>query len=480
MNLHDLGIGPRLTLAFLSVALLTLASGVIGLVGFWQASTAAETLVENTEMIRTVQEIRVSVGPLLAPVGDFLLNGDPVAHERYGDTLDQVRTTIDAYQEAHQDHSHTAEHSRSAAAMIERTKGDIQQLERLGETLFATADNQQAMSRMAEMAVILEQVNEQLNELLVNAEEDIRSAHAVHTTSQYSAYAGLTVSAVLAVSLAVLLAIVFTRSIGQPLTRLADAADRIAGGDIATPIDVEGAGEIGQLANSFERMRLTIVHERGQVRLLAVLEERDRIGREMHDGLAQVLGYVNTKALAVREFLQHGKVDKADGQILELVSAAREAYTDAREMIVGLRMNEIRKRSFAALVEEYIERFKRQSGISVRLEILPTWDDTVLPEKAKIQSLRIVQEALTNVRKHSQANQVDITLKAERNSAQIVVKDNGCGFLLSRLLRPDFSRYGLRTMRERAQAVGGTLRIESAPGEGTRIVVSLPLDIEET
>ncbi len=431
-------------------------------------------------MIRTVQEIRVTVGPLLTPVGEFLLNGDPLARERYEGTLDQVGATIDAYQEAHQDHSHTAEHRRSAAAMIERTEGDIQQLDQLGVALFATADSQQAKVIMAEMAVILEQVNEQLNELLVNAEEDIRSAQAAHTASQYSAYAGLTVSAVLAFSLAVVLAIVFTRSIGRPLTRLADAADRIAGGDIATPIIEEGAGEIGRLAKSFERMRLTIVHERGQVRLLAVLEERDRIGREMHDGLAQVLGYVNTKALAVREFLQHGKVDEADGQILELVSAAREAYTDAREMIVGLRMNDIRKRSFATLVEEYIDRFKRQSGISVRLEILPSWDDAALPEKAKIQSLRIVQEALTNVRKHSQASQVAITLKSDPSSAQIVIEDNGCGFLLSRLLRPDFSRYGLRTMRERAQAVGGTLRIESAPGEGTRIVASLPLEIEES
>ena len=242
---------------------------------------------------------------------------------------------------------------------------------------------------------------------------------------------------------------------------------------------MEGSGEIGRLAESFERMRLTIVRERGQVRLLAVLEERDRIGREMHDGLAQVLGYVNTKAQAVHEFLRAGETGLADRQLQELISAAREAYTDAREAIVGLRMNDVHDRGLAGLADEYVERFQRQSGVAANLVVTPSWDDSAVPATAKVQSLRIIQEALTNARKHAKASHIGVILDKSNNTALIMVKDDGCGFMLSRLLRPDFSRYGLRTMRERAQAVGGTLRIESAPGKGTCIMASFPLAEEE-
>jgi signal transduction histidine kinase len=242
---------------------------------------------------------------------------------------------------------------------------------------------------------------------------------------------------------------------------------------------VEGSGEIGRLAESFERMRLTIVRERGQVRMLAVLEERDRIGREMHDGLAQVLGYVNTKAQAVHEYLRAGETGAAERQLQELITAAREAYTDAREAIIGLRMNRVRERGLAELAEEYLERYQRQTGAAAELVISTSWDDNAMPVTAKVQSLRIIQEALTNARKHASADHVGVALEKKNGTAIIRVEDNGCGFMLSRLLRPDFSRYGLRTMRERAQAVGGTLRIESAPGVGTCIIASLPLAHQE-
>jgi signal transduction histidine kinase len=263
------------------------------------------------------------------------------------------------------------------------------------------------------------------------------------------------------------------------LAKLVDATDRIIDGDLSTPIEVSGSGEIGQLAESFERMRLTIVRERGQVRLLAVLEERDRIGRELHDGLAQILGYVNTKAQAVHEFIRADDLEAAARQLQELINAAREAYTDAREIIVGLRMNDVHDRALTALAEEYVARFERQSGVAAELTVAPAWDDEMVPEAVKVQSLRIIQEALTNARKHAQASLVCVTLDKRDETALITVQDDGCGFMLSRLLRPDFSRYGLRTMRERAQAVGGSLRIESATNKGTCITATLPLAQEE-
>lgn len=476
---NEVGIGPRLAAAFIAVAFLTLASGIIGLIGFWQASTAAQILVENTEMIRTVQDIRATASVLLGPPGDHILTGDPSAAARYAETIDQVDTSVDAYEQAHQEHNHSAEHSRSAAALISSTRADIRQLTLLGDALFAASDREQALFLLAEMESLLSAANERLSALLVNAEEDIQSARDAHVAAQRNAYIGLIASALFAFSLAVGLAFFFTRSISRPLTKLADATDRIIKGDLSTPIDVEASGEIGQLAESFEQMRLALVRERGRVRLLAVLEERDRIGREMHDGLAQVLGYVNTKAQAVHEFLRAGENGPATQQLQELIAAAQEAYTDAREIIVGLRMNRVHEREMTSLVKEYVDRFQRRSGVTADLMITSSWDDATVPGTVKVQSLRIIQEALTNARKHAGASHVDVILDRRDDSAVLLVKDDGCGFMLSRLLRPDFSRYGLRTMRERAQAVGGTLRIESAPGKGTRIMSTMPLAEEE-
>lgn len=473
------GIGPRLTAAFLAVALLTLASGIIGLVGFRQASIAARILGENSEMIRTVQEIRVAAGSLAGPPADFVLAGDAAAPRDYAVALQQVEGSIDAYEQAHQDHDHSAEHTASAETLVAMTEADVRELARLADLLFSNSESEATLAITAEMDAILDDVNSRLDELLANAEEDIRSAQERHRAAQTGAYVGLTTSALLAFTLAVALAFRFTRSISRPLAKLVDATDRIIDGDLSTPIEVKGSGEIGQLAESFERMRLTIVRERGQVRLLAVLEERDRIGRELHDGLAQILGYVNTKAQAVHEFLRSGDLGAAARQLEELIQAAREAYTDAREIIVGLRMNAVHDRGLTALAEEYVRRFQRQSGVAAELTITPAWDDQVVPETVKVQSLRIIQEALTNARKHAEADLVCVTLDKRDATAHITVEDNGRGFMLSRLLRPDFSRYGLRTMRERAQAVGGSLRIESAPNEGTCITATVPLAQEE-
>jgi len=244
---------------------------------------------------------------------------------------------------------------------------------------------------------------------------------------------------------------------------------------LSEPVQVKASGEINRLANAFERMRLSLVQERGQARLLAVLEERDRIGREMHDGLAQVLGYVNTKAQAVREFLKSGESHVAERQIDELVTAAQEAYTDAREVIVGLLMNRVGQRDFRELLGEYIEQFTRRNEIAADLTVSPAWISQVITPTVQVQLLRIVQEALTNVRKHANADHVKVGLDIEDGQAVIRVEDNGRGFNLSRLLRPDYSRYGLRTMRERAQAIGGRFRIESAIEKGTCIIVWVPL-----
>jgi nitrate/nitrite-specific signal transduction histidine kinase len=458
------------------VALLTFASGVIGLLELQQAFAASAMLVQSTEMIMAVQEIRVAIGPVPGPVSDFLLTGDPTAPERYAAAIAEVHTKLAAYAAAHQLHRHSAAHALSAHDLISATTADVDNLEEWGQAAFEADDRATGLQFLQEIEQRAATSTEHLDALLRNAEEDIQAAQVARAAAERNALVGLSASAILAVTLALGLAIYSTYQITTPLAQLARAADRMASGDLSSAVDVKAVDEIKQLAAAFERMRQILVRERDQVRLLAVLEERDRIGREMHDGLAQVLGYVNTKAQAVREFLKAGQPNVAERNIEELVTAAREAYTDAREAITNLRMEDVRERGLAEMLAEHVERFRKQSGILIELTISADWDDQRISPTVKVQLLRVAQEALTNVRQHAAAQNVRVALDTNSAQARVRVEDDGHGFYLSRLLSPEYSHYGLRTMRERAHAVGGTFRIESMPGKGTRIIVHVPLE----
>ena len=210
---------------------------------------------------------------------------------------------------------------------------------------------------------------------------------------------------------------------------------------------------------------------------LAVAEERLRIAHEMHDGLAQVLAYVNTKAQAVKAFLKTGRTEEATQQLDQLAAAAREVYADVRESIIGLRSAGLPGRSIAEALEEYVNTWKAHAGVEadVRIEGEPR-----LASNAQLQVLRIVQESLANVRKHAGAKRVEVSLRQTGTRFRITVQDDGAGFNPSVLGRSEFPRFGLSTMRERAEAMGGTFHLDSAPGAGTRITVELPAQAAAT
>jgi signal transduction histidine kinase len=346
-----------------------------------------------------------------------------------------------------------------------------------------------ALSRQAAGAARVAQAQAQLQALaaapsadgaglegLVPISAELDAALADLDAASRQARAGLLGSAALAAALGLGLGWYSTRRLTIPLAQLDAAAERISANDLATPVAAPTApGELGELALALDSMRRMLRHEREQVRRLAILEERDRIGREMHDGLAQVLGFVNTKAQTVREYLRAAQPGPAAQHLEELIVAAREAYADAREAIAGLRVEGAAERPLAELLAEQAARFQRHGGAALELRLAPGWSDELLSPTARVQLLRIVQEALTNVRKHAAAAHVTVSLDLEGSQARLCIADDGRGFHLSRLLSPDFSRFGLRTMRERAQAVGGLFRIEALPGQGTRINVHLPL-----
>jgi nitrate/nitrite-specific signal transduction histidine kinase len=211
-----------------------------------------------------------------------------------------------------------------------------------------------------------------------------------------------------------------------------------------------------------------------QVQAYAVTEERERIAREMHDSLAQVLGYVNTKAQAAQVLLENGKSEQAATHISQLSEAARAAYADVREGILGLRTSLGEGRGFVETLGEYVDLWQQQSGVGAELVLSPQGFTPDLAPFAEVQLVRIIQEALANVRKHASARRATVTLSQADAGVEVAINDDGIGFDPNALRRTDLPRFGLTTMRERAEAVGGTFAVSAVPGGGTRVVVHIP------
>lgn len=212
-----------------------------------------------------------------------------------------------------------------------------------------------------------------------------------------------------------------------------------------------------------------------QVRALAITEERERIAREMHDSLAQVLGYVNTKVQAAKVLLNSGQTGKALEQLDQMANAARAAYADVREGILSLRTSLEPHQTLVGTMSEYLPTWEEQSGVRARLDAagLP---DGALSDLAEVHLLRIVQEALTNVRKHAQATEVAITMTRANGDVVTEIADNGRGFDPHDRGSRGVPQFGMSTMRERVESLGGSLEITSATGEGTRVRVCLPAE----
>lgn len=204
---------------------------------------------------------------------------------------------------------------------------------------------------------------------------------------------------------------------------------------------------------------------------LLAAEERLRVEHELHDGLAQVLAYVNTKTQAVKELLRAGRTEDAIRHLDQLASAAREVYGDMRESVLGLRNAAVPERSLGDALHDYVSSWETRHGIPCRIQV----DRGIrLSEIAELQLQLIVQEALVNVLKHARAKSVDVSLRQEDGRILAMVKDDGLGFDPALPGRAEFPRFGLAAMRERAESIGGQLRLDSSPGKGTRVTVEVP------
>lgn len=212
-----------------------------------------------------------------------------------------------------------------------------------------------------------------------------------------------------------------------------------------------------------------------QEKALSILTERNRIGREIHDGQGQLGGYFQMELQTIQVLLEKNQPEKAKLHVERLSAMAREYNTDVRETITGLKIGSASaNQDFLTMLQEYLDSYEKNYGITTEISTSQQPDVLLLDIAAKVQLQRIIQEALNNIRKHAKAKRVQVSIQTSGGEITVCVADDGQGFDTSASPMGK-NHYGLRIMKERAEEVGGELQVESEPGVGTKVTVKFSL-----
>ena len=218
------------------------------------------------------------------------------------------------------------------------------------------------------------------------------------------------------------------------------------------------------LASSLESLRAAAL-----AREAAVAEERTLLARELHDSIAQSLVFLKIQLQLLRSAAKKGQAVKMDQALDELDVGLRESIGDVRELLVHFRTR-TNTDDIEQALQETLNKFQHQTGLPAQLNVhgqgLP------LPADVQVQVLHVMQEALSNVRKHAGATHVELEV-ARGECWRFVVRDDGAGFDLDHDAGP--SHVGLKIMRERAEGIGAQVAIDSAVGRGSSVTLTLPL-----
>jgi two-component system nitrate/nitrite sensor histidine kinase NarX len=215
-----------------------------------------------------------------------------------------------------------------------------------------------------------------------------------------------------------------------------------------------------------------------EARNMTIMQERATLAHELHDSLAQTLASLRFQVRVLDETLQQSSEYGAISEIEQVENSLDEAYSELRDLIAHFRAP-MGGHSLMPAVENLVKRFRAQCSIPIFLQY-GDWRNDKLAAHVEMNILRIIQEALTNIRKHSQASNVRVMLRHEKDASSLVlIEDDGIGISRPTDDTQPGEHIGLLIMQERARRIGGELRIESEPGEGTRIVLTFRPETQE-
>lgn len=280
------------------------------------------------------------------------------------------------------------------------------------------------------------------------------------------------------------------RSIKLRLWDAGDMAGRIAAGDFTARLVVGQIDEIGLLEEQLNSMAGQLELAVGELRRLAeqnrrlaeeagrgaALEERARLARDLHDTVNQQLFVLAMRAAATRRKLEQmgGEAASLAPEVTLIEELSRTAHGQARELILQLRPTTLESQGIGPALAEYVHATSGREGwvVTGRIDL-----NLRLGGRLGEALFRVAQEALNNISKHAQAKAVIVELTQSDEMIVLKLTDDGAGFDPKGVRRP--TAVGLLGMQERVCALGGRIKVESAPGKGTAVTIALPLEQEE-
>jgi signal transduction histidine kinase len=223
--------------------------------------------------------------------------------------------------------------------------------------------------------------------------------------------------------------------------------------------------QLAELEAAHERLR----RHAATVEQLTVSRERNRLARDLHDTLAHSLAGLNVQLEALRTLLAHDPL-AAQTAVDQITEEARQGLAESRKAIQALRTDPVETMGLLGALRDMLQAFEARTGVQARLHIAGEEEPRIALEEAQVL-FRIADEAITNVERHASAQTVDVRLACGSNRVDLVIRDDGIGFDPAGA-RPD--HYGLTGMLERAELIGATLELSSAPGGGTEVWCTLP------
>ncbi len=265
---------------------------------------------------------------------------------------------------------------------------------------------------------------------------------------------------------------VATRGPVRRLKHLVQATKRFADGNYDQRVEVSRHDEIGQLEEHFNQMAQQLAESMAQRQALAEqnarLAERARLSRDLHDSVKQHLFAVSMQVGAALAQVERGG-EAPRSHLLEADTLISQAQQDLTALIHELRPSVLQQKGLPTALREQALNWSRQHTIAVTLDLS---EERTAPLAVEEAFWRIAQEALANVARHSQASQVQVRLSYSPEQVTLSIADNGRGFDPE---RAEQSGIGLHSMRERMAGVGGTVSIQSRPGEGVCVLACCPL-----
>lgn len=210
----------------------------------------------------------------------------------------------------------------------------------------------------------------------------------------------------------------------------------------------------------------------------AVVDERTRIALDLHDGLVQTLVGLNYKMEILEQRASACPSNPQPG-LREIRDQLKKAIEEARYVVFNLKPIYFEKMDFLPALRSYLKSYEKQSGITTSVKIVG--EEARIPPRSKVFLFRIVQESLSNVKRHAHAKRAHVEIRVKAKDLHALVHDNGVGFSLKKVKKDPgkWASFGVRGIEERAKLLGGVATIESSPGLGTTVRVTLPLEDRE-